>query len=161
MQIFYVGQISSYFLHNTFNTLISISECAPKIVKEALLHLTVYLRTKLTSFQLKELVLILSELELLEAYLSIEQLRFRNQLHVDYSGEVDARLYVPKMSFQTLVEYRVNEGILRREEDGYLRIEILENEVEVVILMEDNGVPIPESSFEQINALHQSKVRES
>lgn len=158
---YYVAQISPHFLYNTFNTLISLSEDAPEVVEEALLHLTVYFRAKLSSFQSKELVPLENELELLEAYLSIEQLRFGDRLHIDYSDEVDARLYVPTMSLQTLVEYRINEGVLRREEGGYLRIEVSENEDDVIVLMEDNGVPIPESSFEQMNALHQSKVRES
>jgi two-component system, LytTR family, sensor kinase len=115
-------QLQPHFL---FNTLHAISELMHEDVERAdlmLTHLSELLRLALASTAAREVPL-RQELEFLQRYLEIQQMRFQDRLSVrlDVESEVlDARL--PYLILQPLVENAIRHGVATRPGPG--RVEV-------------------------------------
>ena len=80
------------------------------------------------------------ELEFIDRYLSIEQVRFQNRLRVE--KEIDERalpMLVPTLLLQPLVENAVRHGIGQRRSAGELRIVARVDRDELIIEVRDDG----------------------
>lgn len=112
------SQVNPHFLFNSLNSLRAlIDEDAPR-AREAVTRLANILRYSLQSGQL-ETVLLKDELQAVEDYLTLEQIRHEERLRVRWEVEEAARLQpVPPMLLQTLVENAVKYGISVRREGG-------------------------------------------
>jgi signal transduction histidine kinase len=80
------------------------------------------------------------ELEFIDRYLSIEQVRFQNRLRVE--KEIDERalpMLVPTLLLQPLVENAVRHGIGKRRSAGELRIAARVDRDELTIEIRDDG----------------------
>jgi two-component system, LytTR family, sensor kinase len=127
--------------HFLFNTLNSISVLMRKDVDAAdrmLLQLSNLLRVTLAGNAAHEIKL-KQELEILERYLEIEQIRFQDRLTVRMRidpGALDA--LTPQLFFQPLVENAIRHGVAEREaggvieicaerQDGVMRLEVRDN----------------------------------
>ena len=89
------------------------------------------------------------ELEVIERYLAIEQVRFQNRLRVE--TDVDARalpMLVPTLLLQPLVENAIRHGIGRRRSAGELRIAAAVGDTTLVIEVRDDGPGFPPSFHE-------------
>jgi two-component system, LytTR family, sensor kinase len=128
--------------HFLFNTLNSISVLMRKDVDAAdrmLLQLSNLLRVTLTRNSTHEIKLG-QELEILERYLEIEQIRFQDRLivrmHIDPLA-LDA--LVPQLFFQPLVENAIRHGIAEREAGGEIDIRAEHQNGLVYLQVRDNG----------------------
>lgn len=83
------------------------------------------------------------ELMALQLYLEIERLRFNDnfefEIKVDPSID-DSFLEIPPMLLQPYVENAVIHGLMHKAGNGYLRIDISQNDDNLLVLIEDNGV---------------------
>ena len=149
---YYIAQISPHFLYNTMNTLIGLSYERPEKVSDGLMHLTTYFRAKLDFFTKQELVPLDEEMELVEAYLAIEHLRFENRLQTSIINRSTQHAVIPTLALQTLVENSIVHGILKRHEGGKLEILIEDVGADVVITITDNGVGMSEEHLQQVLA---------
>lgn len=140
---FYYAQIRPHFLYNTLNTVIALSYNDEKKTRDALEHLAVYFRAKLNFQQHHSVVPLEDELELLEAYISIEQLRFNNRLNVIYQVDHSIDINLPFMTLQPLAENAIQHGLMSREQGGTLWITIERQTPYIQIVIEDNGIGIP------------------
>ena len=147
---YYVAQISPHFLYNTINTIIGLSYEKPELVTDALFHLTTYFRAKLSYFSSEALVPLDDEMELIEAYVAIEQLRFDERVRVTMEDEAIQPVSVPPLALQTLVENSINHGILRQEEGGHLFIRTEDVGRYVQITVQDDGVGMNVETIESI-----------
>ena len=80
------------------------------------------------------------ELEYLRLYLSIEQTRFQDRLHVEISADpaiLDAA--VPQMGLQPIVENAIPHGIGRSSAAGHVRISASRIDQSLEIQVEDDG----------------------
>lgn len=141
---FLQAQITPHFLYNSMNALVGLSYKNIDKLRETIHHLTIYLRAKFTFVFQEQLVPFERELELVKAYLAIEQLRFGSRLQVEYllDGEIDCML--PPLTLQPLVENAVRHGIGPKPEGGTVRIIARYREQRVEFLVEDNGVGMDE-----------------
>lgn len=128
----YVAQISPHFLYNTLNMLITLNEESPLLVEEMLHHLTTYFRAKLSYIDGEKLVSLTDELELIQAYMSIEQLRFEHKINIEYEENINRHTLIPALTIQTIIEHCINDIILKNPKGGTLRVEAYEEE-EVII----------------------------
>jgi len=149
---YYIAQISPHFLYNTMNTLIGLSYERPEKVSDGLMHLTTYFRAKLDFFTKQELVPLDEEMELVEAYLAIEHLRFEDRLQTSIINRSTQHAVIPTLALQTLVENSIVHGILKRHEGGKLEILIEDVGADVVITITDNGVGMSEEHLQQVLA---------
>jgi two-component sensor histidine kinase len=88
-------------------------------------------------------ILIANEIETLELYIELEQLRFREPF--SFSLEVDPALdikslYIPTMLVQPFIENAIWHGLMPRKTPGLLRLSFRMQQQQLVVIIEDNGV---------------------
>lgn len=100
------------------------------------------------------------ELERLELYLSLEQMRFQNKfnytIQIDDGIDSDA-LTLPAMMLQPFLENSIWHGILPSEEKGEIIIRIISDENNYEIIIDDNGVGI-ETSLNNKSQIREAHV---
>ena len=133
-------QLNPHFLFNTLNSIASLvsarrSDDAQSMIGE----LSTFLRFSLESDR-NVTLLLRDEIEALDLYLRIEQVRFSDRLVVEQ--EIDPRTLaeqVPSLLLQPLVENAIKHAIGRAEEGGRILITAKLHDTELVITVEDSG----------------------
>lgn len=116
-------QLNPHFLFNTLN---AISVLALKGERQSVVRMLALLSDllRLTLEQQQQVVPLREELDLLERYLQIEQVRFRDRLTVERDIEADVLdAEVPSLLLQPLVENAIRHGISCTAAPGHVRIE--------------------------------------
>ena len=133
-----VSQVQPHFLYNALTSIMNIKD-TPDDTKDAIADFARYLRTNLDSINTPHPIPFSKELDHIETYLSLEKLRFKDKLQVDWHIN-DKRFAVPALAVQTLVENAVRHGISKRPDGG--RITIVSEEVEDghMVKVIDNGL---------------------
>jgi len=106
-------QLNPHFLFNSLNTIAELIHENPDAADAMLIRLGELLRSCLTSTNTQE-VRLAQELEFLQKYLDIENIRFEDRLVVKFSIEsqtLDAM--VPNLLLQPLVENAIKHGVTR------------------------------------------------
>lgn len=134
-----VSQIQPHFLYNALTSIAMLCEKDPKYAKKETIEFANYLRTNMNSLTRKSPVIFKDELKHLETYVSLEQMRFGDELKVVYDIGPDS-FFVPSLSVQPLVENAIKHGIGMKEDLGTVKISTKENENEYIITIEDDGV---------------------
>jgi hypothetical protein len=132
--------------HFIFNCLNSINRYIIKSdIKTASLYLTKFaklIRLILDNSENKKVVLS-HELEALKLYIEMEALRFDNKfsyhLHIDSNVGTDS-IEVPPLLIQPYVENAIWHGLLHKEENGHLAVNVSRMNGNLVCEIEDNGV---------------------
>lgn len=137
---FLQAQIKPHFIHNALSVISSLSIKDPHKAKSLILDLSDYLRGSFDLNSDEGLTTLSKELELVRAYVSIEQARFKERLQVFYHllEEVDCTL--PLLTIQPLVENAIRHGIMCRMEGGEIHITTSLEPGHVRIEVRDNGV---------------------
>ncbi len=152
---FLQAQITPHFLYNSMNALVGLSYKDIDKLRETIHHLTTYLRAKFTFVFQGERVELERELELVKAYLAIEQLRFGSRLQVRYRIDEGVRCLLPPLTLQPIVENAVRHGIGPKPEGGTLTVTIGRHGGGIEIIVEDDGIGM---DAETLDALEQEKT---
>jgi two-component system, LytTR family, sensor kinase len=116
-------QLNPHFLFNTLN---AISVLAMKGERQNVVRMLTLLSDLLRSAleNRHQLVSLRQELEFLDRYLEIEQVRFRDRLTVERDVDTDALCAeVPSLLLQPLVENAIGHGLSRTAGPGTVRLE--------------------------------------
>jgi len=107
------------------------------------------------------LVTVTEELERLELYLSLENMRFQNKFkyQINIKNNIDTdKIKVPPMFLQPFVENSIWHGILPQKKDGEITITLSKTqEGHYLFVIEDNGLGIDHSLKNKTNTAHTSK----
>jgi len=135
------AQIHPHFLFNTLNSIMALGDIDVERMRKLGNAFTSYLRISFHFLNLGKLVPLSHELELVRAYLYIEQERFEDRLDVEWEIDPDIELRLPPLTIQPLVENAVRHGVLRQANGGTIRIRIVRLEPErlTLIEIEDTG----------------------
>ena len=133
------AQIQPHFLYNTISTISAYCRNDPHQASELLNYLGTYLRGKFRD-ENDRMVCLYDEIELVKAYLTIEQARFRERITVQYDIAEDCNVLIPSLSLQPLVENAVKHGLLKRREGGEITLSVKRENGTAVIKIRDNGV---------------------
>lgn len=144
------AQIQPHFLFNTLNTIASLSLIDTDRMIALLNKFGEYLRRSFTPENLKRVVPIENEIELVKSYIYIEKERFGNRLTVEWDLDETLSVKIPPLSIQPLVENAIHHGILPKNIMGKIVISIKDYEEFVKISIIDDGVGMNE---EQVNAI--------
>ncbi|MGA2597514.1 MAG: histidine kinase [Bryobacteraceae bacterium] len=133
-------QLQPHFLFNTLNTImVLIRQQKSREAEEMLGRLGDLLRCVLEDVDAQEVPL-RRELEYLELYLSIEQVRFQDRLRVAIDVDPEARdAMAPYMGLQPIVENAIRHGIGRSSTAGNIRIRACRVKGSLEIKVEDDG----------------------
>ncbi len=144
------AQINPNFLFNTLNAgaQLAMMEGADRTNK--------YIQNMADFFRYNvkknnEQVTIAQEIELVDSYIYILNVRFSGDIH--FSKELDEELLqivVPSMIIQPVVENSVNYGIRNIEWEGHIRLSLFRENETACICIEDNGVGIEQDMIEKI-----------
>ncbi len=133
--------------HFVFNCLSSINHFVIKNETEAASgYLTKFSRLirMVLNYSTKKQILLEDELEMLQLYLDMEKLRFKDSFEytIIYDRSIDAgSIYIPPLLFQPFAENAIWHGLMNKEGKGFLDIEMhLEDEWLLKCLITDNGV---------------------
>jgi sensor histidine kinase YesM len=133
-------QLHPHFLFNTLNTImVLVRQQKGREAEEMLARLSDLLRCVLEDVQVQEVPLA-RELEYLQLYLSIEQVRFQDRLRVEVAADpevLDAAL--PHMALQPIVENAIRHGIGRSSSAGAISITACRVDEAVQIKVADDG----------------------
>lgn len=112
-------QLEPHFLFNTLNAITTLVELGRQPEAAQMLgHLNVILKRTLEQYSPQKIPLS-QELEIVEHYLAIEQVRFADRLRIDIKVDPNAlRSLVPSFLLQPIVENAVRHGIANSEGEG-------------------------------------------
>jgi two-component system LytT family sensor kinase len=138
------SQINPHFLFNTLNSVASLIRLNPEQARQVVYKLSKILRRLLR--QQDNLTTLGEELGFIEDYLSIEMVRFGDKLRFVKEVQPDTLdLLVPSMLLQPLVENSIRHGLASKVDGGTIRVRSRRNGNQLQIVVEDDGVGIPES----------------
>jgi len=139
------GQIRPHFIHNSLTSIISISRKDPERARELLVDFSSYLRS-FYDYERDELIPVEQELELVRAYITLEQARFGDKFRVEYQMEIGGFL-LPSLILQPLLENAFVHGLREKEEGGTVTVysRRMKNG-RVRIGVRDNGIGMSEKA---------------
>jgi signal transduction histidine kinase len=133
------AQLNPHFLFNTLHAVSSLVERDPRGVRRMIARLSELLRVTLEGTKEQEIPLS-RELELLQLYLDIMQVRFQGKLTVDIDPDDDVMdALVPSFVLQPLVENAVMHGVSKVEGSGRIELRARRAGDDLVITVRDNG----------------------
>ena len=92
----------------------------------------------------RQFVLLAEEVDLLKKYLSIESLRYKDRLSIEWKIEQDALQYeVPNFVLQPIVENAFKHGISKTIDDAILRIVVYKDHQHIHIEVFNSGSGLP------------------
>jgi two-component system sensor histidine kinase YesM len=144
------SQINPHFLFNTLNTVMRTAMFEHAEKTSALIEsLADLFRYNLDNYHGE--VCIQEELQIIQQYIAIQQVRFRNRLgfELDCPAEL-TQVAIPRLTIQPLVENAIIHGIEPQESGGKVRIKIYVRSEQVIIKVIDNGMGM---SRQKVNAL--------
>jgi two-component system LytT family sensor kinase len=135
------SQINPHFLFNTLQSISSLIRSKPETARMLIVKLSALLRRLLRSQD--HFVTLREELEAVDEYLDIEQVRFGRQLVVEKEIGADTLdRVVPSMLLQPLVENSIKHGLADKVDPGRILLKSTRQGDIVVIEVIDNGVGI-------------------
>ena len=144
------SQINPHFLFNVLNTMTSLIRTNPEKAREVTIDLSNYLRYNLDN-NLKSVELI-KELNQIDTYIKIEKSRFGEKLNIIY--DVDESLYnfqIPSLIIQPLVENSIKHGILKKRDNGFVKIIVKKIDKDIEVAIEDDGVGIEQAVIDNLD----------
>lgn len=144
------AQIQPHFLFNTLNTIASLSEIDSERMINLLNTFGEYLRGSFNAENLKRLVPLNHELELVRSYLYIQKERFGDRLQIKWEVDENEVFEVPPLSIQPLVENAVRHGVMKRIRGGTVEIRIENHPTFTTIAVADDGVGISKELMSRI-----------
>jgi two-component system LytT family sensor kinase len=139
-------QINPHFLFNTLNSVTSLIRQDPEQARQVVYKLSNILRRLLR--QQENLTALREELSFIDDYLAIEMVRFGAKLRV--VKDIDPAtldMLVPSMLLQPIVENSIRHGLASKVDGGTVKLRSRLIGGKFQILVEDDGVGIPESKL--------------
>lgn len=157
------AKINPHFLYNTLNSIASLIHEEPDKAEDMTLKLAKLFRYSMNSIT-ENFTTISEELEILNAYLAIEKVRFGNRIVFEINVNKELlNQQIPRFLLQPLVENALKHGLKDKIENGLVKIEILQINHQLQLLIYDNGIPFPEeliagyglqSTFDKLKLLY-------
>ena len=149
-----LSQIQPHFMYNSLTSIIYLCDKDTAQAKSALIDFSKYLRKNVDAMSRKGLVSIKEELEHTKVYLSLEKLRFAEDLNVEFDIR-DDMFMLPVLSVQPMVENAVKHGINGSDSGcGTVRIVTEEMEKYHKITISDNGAGFDTDTLSELDKSH-------
>ncbi|MBC7960243.1 MAG: histidine kinase [Vallitaleaceae bacterium] len=145
------AQINPHFMYNTLQMIgaMAIAKNSPEIYQ----IITAFSKMMRYNMRLtEEMVTIEEEVQNVVNYLKIQQMRFNNQLGINYMvAEQTKDFVISKLSLQPIVENCFKHGFLNNSRDWEILVEIQEQDDAIEIGIKDNGYGISDERIKEIS----------
>jgi two-component system, sensor histidine kinase ChiS len=155
---FLQAQIKPHFLFNALSTIIAMCSFNPQEASQLLENLSDYLRYNLEFNRHDHFISCEQELNMIHAYVNIEQARFQDRCQ--FETHIDPQAYnFPIIPFliQPLVENAIKHGILSKEEGGKVVLSMHVKDDLLHVSVRDDGVGLSDAF---IQSLHDNQPRQ-
>ena len=134
-----LSQIQPHFIFNVLGTIRGLCREDPQQAWSGLGDFSNYLRGNMNALTSTKSIPFEMELQHIEAYLRLEQMRLGEKLTVEY--DIQAKDFsIPPLMLQPLVENAVKHGIFYKAEGGTVIIRSRREASRIILSVEDNGV---------------------
>ena len=134
------SQINPHFLFNALNTLYGTIPRESATARRMVLNLADIFRYFLQTD--KTFVTLAEEMQIVRAYLEVEQSRLGDRLAVKIQVDDEALpVAIPVLSIQPLVENAIKHGVAQRTEPGFVRIAATYGRDGLRVTVENSGAP--------------------
>ena len=140
------NDVRPHFILNTLGAIRSMIRRNPEQAYELLYDFSKYIRKNMEKKDYSKKVPFLEEMDYIETYLKLEQLRFEDRIQVIFDIQIHDFWILP-LSIQPFVENAVKHGLLAKKEGGHIWITTKELEKEIQIIVQDDGVGFDTKAF--------------
>ena len=139
------AKINPHFLYNSLNSIASLVHDDPDKAEEMTLLLSKLFRHS-TGRDGQLFATLADELEMVQTYLQVEQVRFGNRLtfSVEVADPNLIDLKLPQFLLQPIVENAIKHGIAKRADAGRIDVRIYQKNGELHLCVHDNGPGFPD-----------------
>ena len=153
------SQLRPHFLFNTLTTIAEQVYGDPSGADTMITRLSRLLRSSFVDPEVQEVTL-RQELELLQCYLDIARVRFRERLTIDFDIHPNALdAFVPRFLLQPLAENALHHGIEPAESGGRLEIRVRAHADVMTVELHDDGVGLPQGRLRDGTGLRNTRQR--
>ena len=149
---YYQAQINPHFLFNSLNAgaqmaMMEDAEKTYSFIQNMADFFRYSMKSLNTDVDLQE------EIELVDNYVSIMNVRFSGDIHYEKSIDCDITgVRVPCMIIQPAVENAISYGIRNISREGRIRLEVHREDSEILIHVRDNGIGISSERLQDIRS---------
>lgn len=134
-----MSQIRSHFVFNLLNAISGMCKYDPEKADETVVRFARYLRNNIDIMEDDKSIPFSVELERLEDYVILEQVRFGERIRFETDIQADC-FSLPPLILQPVVENAIKHGLGPKEEGGTITLRTREAENAVIITVADDGV---------------------
>ncbi|MBC5709892.1 histidine kinase [Hungatella hominis] len=146
---FLQAQMDPHFIFNTISTIMPLCMEEPEEAYRLLGYFSEYLRGSLYHKGLNTTILLEQELELIHAYLNIQEVRFSHMIRYILVNEVDETVKILPLIVEPIVENSVKHGRITGKE-LLIRMEIRREGNGIRFIIEDNGKGMSEEKVQAV-----------
>lgn len=136
-------QMNPHFIFNALNSVNNfISKSDERAANKFLSDFSKLMRVVLENSQ-KDFIPASDEIELLELYLKLEHLRFKDKFDykiINESGDHFSNTEIPPMLIQPFIENAIWHGLRYKKEKGQLNLILQKQSSNLLVIVEDNGI---------------------
>lgn len=134
-----MSQIRTHFIFNVLTTISGFCKSDAKKADEALIRFARYLRKNIKTIEEEGMIDFSAELEQLEDYIALEQMRFPDK--ITFSKDIEEMNFkLPPLTVQPLVENAIKHGLLEHDRSGMVVLHTERDAEMIVITITDDGV---------------------
>jgi Predicted signal transduction protein with a C-terminal ATPase domain len=144
------AQINPHFLYNTLDTILMKAEgCKENEIADMIYSLSRLFRLSLNRG--KKFIQVAKEKELVEHYLALQKIRFKNKLNYKINIDEDILEYaIPKLILQPFVENSIIHGIESKKSNGVVKITGSKEGGNIRFVIEDNGIGMEKEMLQKL-----------
>ena len=154
-------QTNPHFLFNSLNNIYGISRKTDPQSANAILKLSEILRYILYGTE-KKLCSVKEEIELIQNYIYLEELRYRDKLNLQFETHVDSNsAQIVPMLLLPIVENAFKYGVSESLNDAFIRIHLqVNNQNELILKVENTFEPVQHSEYSGIGFKNLKRILE-
>lgn len=153
------SQLRPHFLFNTLTTIAEQVYGDPAGADTMITRLSRLLRSSFVDPEVQEVTL-RQELELLQCYLDIARVRFRERITIDFDIHPNALdAFVPRFLLQPLAENALHHGLEPAEPGGRLELRVRVHLDTMTLELQDDGVGLPPGNLRSGTGLRNTRQR--
>lgn len=153
-----MSQIRSHFIFNVLATISTYCKIDPKKADQALICFSRYLRRNIRIIEEDGLIDFTAELDQLEDYIALEQLRFTEKIVFEKDIRI-TNFKIPPLTVQPIVENAIKHGLVEHAKSGtiFLRTEQKRDHIEITV--KDNGAGFDTAMLQKTDSVGIKNVR--
>lgn len=153
-----MSQIRSHFVFNILNAISGMCKYDPEKADETIVRFARYLRRNIDIMEDDRPNLFQTELEHLEDYVVLEQVRFGDKIEFYSDVKVD-QFRIPPLILQPIVENAIKHGLTKKPNGGIVILRTWEEDGNIKISVEDDGVGFEPSELEKKSSIGLKNIR--